>query len=83
LSTIARAERIVVLEGGRIVESGGYRELVLGGKEKGERFRSLMAAQLSAADTGVVGNGKVGKKEEDWERVEAEEVVGEGKQPRP
>ncbi|KAF8963598.1 ATP-binding cassette transporter [Flammula alnicola] len=27
LSTIARAERIVVLEGGRIVESGTYREL--------------------------------------------------------
>lgn len=28
LSTIARAERIVVLEGGRITESGTYRELV-------------------------------------------------------
>jgi len=28
LSTIARAERIVVLEGGRIVESGSYHELV-------------------------------------------------------
>jgi len=28
LSTIARAERIVVLEGGCIVESGSYQELV-------------------------------------------------------
>ena len=28
LSTIARAERIVVLEGGRITESGTYSELV-------------------------------------------------------
>jgi len=28
LSTIARAERIVVLEGGRITESGSYAELV-------------------------------------------------------
>ncbi|KAF9450097.1 hypothetical protein P691DRAFT_666011 [Macrolepiota fuliginosa MF-IS2] len=46
LSTIARAEKIVVLEGGRIVESGSYRELA--GRE-GSRFRTLMAAQLSAA----------------------------------
>jgi len=46
LSTIARAERIVVLEGGRITESGTYRELV--GREN-SRFRTLMAAQLNAA----------------------------------
>jgi len=46
LSTIARAERIVVLEGGRITESGTYRELV--GREN-SRFRALMAAQLNAA----------------------------------
>lgn len=46
LSTIARAERIVVLEGGRITESGTYRQLV---KRKDSRFRALMAAQLSAA----------------------------------
>ncbi|CAA7258984.1 unnamed protein product [Cyclocybe aegerita] len=46
LSTIARAERIVVLEGGRISESGTYNELV---GRKDSRFRALMAAQLNAA----------------------------------
>ncbi|KIM40361.1 hypothetical protein M413DRAFT_177897 [Hebeloma cylindrosporum] len=46
LSTIARAERIVVLEGGRISETGTYRELV--GRQD-SRFRALMAAQLNAA----------------------------------
>jgi ABC-type glutathione transport system ATPase component len=82
LSTIARAERIVVLEGGRIVESGGYRELVLGGKDKGERFRSLMAAQLSAADTSVGGSGKERERDGDWGQVGVEEVVVEDKQQR-
>jgi len=47
LSTIARAERIVVLEGGRITESGSYRELVA---REGSRFRALMAAQLTAVE---------------------------------
>ncbi|KAJ7099509.1 P-loop containing nucleoside triphosphate hydrolase protein [Mycena belliarum] len=46
LSTIARAERIVVLEDGGIVESGTYRELV---SRQDSRFRALMAAQLNAA----------------------------------
>ncbi|KAF8886029.1 P-loop containing nucleoside triphosphate hydrolase protein [Infundibulicybe gibba] len=46
LSTIARAERIVVLEDGRITESGTYRELV---NREDSRFRVLMAAQLNAA----------------------------------
>ncbi|TRM67785.1 P-loop containing nucleoside triphosphate hydrolase protein [Schizophyllum amplum] len=49
LSTIARAERIVVLEGGRITESGTYRELA---RNPDSRFRALMAAQLDAADGG-------------------------------
>ncbi|KAG6813754.1 hypothetical protein H0H92_007706 [Tricholoma furcatifolium] len=44
LSTIARAERIVVLEDGRITESGTYRHLV---NRVDSRFRALMAAQLS------------------------------------
>ncbi|TFK50936.1 P-loop containing nucleoside triphosphate hydrolase protein [Heliocybe sulcata] len=46
LSTIARAERIVVLEDGRITESGTFNELVA---QEGTRFRALMAAQLTAA----------------------------------
>lgn len=50
LSTIARAERIVVLEDGRITESGTYRELV---GRKDSRFRVLMAAQLGAAEAGL------------------------------
>ncbi|KAF9012587.1 ATP-binding cassette transporter [Cyathus striatus] len=47
LSTIARAERIVVLEGGRITESGSFRKLV---NQENSRFRALMAAQLAAAN---------------------------------
>jgi len=50
LSTIARAERIVVLEGGHITESGTYRELV---ERLDSRFRALMADQLIAAQAGV------------------------------
>ncbi|KAH9985450.1 P-loop containing nucleoside triphosphate hydrolase protein [Russula vinacea] len=45
LSTIARAERIVVLEDGHITETGTYRELV---QRESSRFRKLMAAQLNA-----------------------------------
>ncbi|KIY65318.1 hypothetical protein CYLTODRAFT_379636 [Cylindrobasidium torrendii FP15055 ss-10] len=48
LSTIARAERIVVLEDGRITESGTYRQLV---NNPDSRFRALMATQLDAAAT--------------------------------
>ncbi|KAJ4483582.1 P-loop containing nucleoside triphosphate hydrolase protein [Lentinula aciculospora] len=48
LSTIARAERIVVLEDGRITESGTYRQLV---NDPSSRFRTLMAEQLHAAST--------------------------------
>ncbi|KAI5988152.1 P-loop containing nucleoside triphosphate hydrolase protein [Pisolithus albus] len=50
LSTIARAERIVVLEDGRITESGTYRELLA---RRDSRFRVLMAAQLGAAEAGL------------------------------
>lgn len=50
LSTVTRAERIVVLEDGRITESGTYRELV---GRKDSRFRVLMAAQLGAAEAGL------------------------------
>ncbi|KAH9066008.1 P-loop containing nucleoside triphosphate hydrolase protein [Lactarius deliciosus] len=50
LSTIARAERIVVLEDGHITETGSYRELV---QRESSRFRSLMAAQLNAGEEHV------------------------------
>jgi len=46
LSTIARAERIVVLEDGHITETGSYRQLV---NREGSRFRELMAAQLNTS----------------------------------
>ncbi|EJD46962.1 hypothetical protein AURDEDRAFT_113579 [Auricularia subglabra TFB-10046 SS5] len=46
LSTVARAERIVVLEDGRVSEMGTYRELVT---RENSRFRELMHAQLDAA----------------------------------
>lgn len=46
LSTIARAEKIVVLEDGHVTEMGTYRQLV---HKEGSRFRALMAAQLNAA----------------------------------
>ncbi|KAK7691345.1 hypothetical protein QCA50_004740 [Cerrena zonata] len=46
LSTIARAERIVVLEDGHITETGSYRDLV---NQPDSRFRTLMAAQLTAS----------------------------------
>ncbi|KAJ7747766.1 P-loop containing nucleoside triphosphate hydrolase protein [Mycena metata] len=46
LSTIAGAQRIVVLEDGRVVESGTYRELI---SRKDSSFRTRMAVQLDAA----------------------------------
>lgn len=51
LSTIARAERIVVLEGGKITESGTYRQLV---SQPNSRFRVLMAAQLDKTTAGIL-----------------------------
>ncbi|KAF9560984.1 hypothetical protein CPC08DRAFT_707705 [Agrocybe pediades] len=69
LSTIARAERIVVLEGGRITESGTYQELV--GREN-SRFRALMAAQLNAAAGEKVG-AIDGSEDTDKEAIAEEE----------
>lgn len=43
LSSIARAERVVVLENGVVSEEGSYKELA---KDANSRFRHLMAAQL-------------------------------------
>lgn len=45
LSTISRSERVVVLENGKITESGTYHQLVY---NPDSRFRVLMAAQLAA-----------------------------------
>jgi len=56
LSTIARAEKIVVLEDGQISESGTYRQLV---NKEGSRFRKLMAAQLNTAGGGSMGAAPV------------------------
>ncbi|KAF9047476.1 P-loop containing nucleoside triphosphate hydrolase protein [Panaeolus papilionaceus] len=70
LSTIARAERIVVLEGGRIVESGTYRELV---DKEDSRFRALMAAQLNAA----AGESLAASDATAGQEPEVEEVVEE------
>ncbi|KAF8911548.1 P-loop containing nucleoside triphosphate hydrolase protein [Gymnopilus junonius] len=66
LSTIARAERIVVLEGGRITESGTYQQLV---DRPDSRFRFLMAAQLNAA-----AGEKIDADSEAAEEQESEEV---------
>ncbi len=46
LSTVKNADRIVVLDGGRIVESGTYRELL---QRKG-RFHDLVTRQLLQSD---------------------------------
>jgi len=45
LSTVRDADLILVFEHGRIVERGGYRELIA----KGGRFAELVAAQLEPA----------------------------------
>ena len=45
LSTIARAEKVAVLENGRIVEFGLYKGLAF---KEDSKFRELMGAQLDA-----------------------------------
>ncbi|KAJ7503059.1 P-loop containing nucleoside triphosphate hydrolase protein [Mycena galericulata] len=77
LSTIARAERIVVLEDGKIVETGTYHQLV---SRQDSRFRALMAAQLNAAAGEKV---LVDDPEEDAEvEQETEEVPAETIRPQ-
>ncbi|KAI0067647.1 hypothetical protein BV25DRAFT_1819042 [Artomyces pyxidatus] len=89
LSTIARAERIVVLEDGRITETGTYRELV---QREGSRFRVLMAAQLNTAEPGAVSDDDASAATqspsdvEDGQEVtieEKEEVPDEARDKRP
>ncbi|KAJ7072757.1 P-loop containing nucleoside triphosphate hydrolase protein [Mycena amicta] len=76
LSTIARAERIVVLEDGKIVESGTYHQLVSRGDS---RFRALMAAQLTAAAGQRVTSETVPVPEEVAEEENPEDGVAEVK----
>jgi ABC-type multidrug transport system fused ATPase/permease subunit len=47
LSTIQRAEKVAVLDEGRIVEFGTYKELA--GRE-GSKFREVMGAQIAAVE---------------------------------
>lgn len=48
LSTVSNADRIVVLDGGRIVETGTHRELLA----RGGRYAALVSAQLGEGDGG-------------------------------
>ncbi|KAH9957683.1 P-loop containing nucleoside triphosphate hydrolase protein [Russula dissimulans] len=74
LSTIARAERIVVLEDGHITETGTYRELI---QRENSRFRALMAAQLNA--TGEENPPALWPKDEARRQTEhADEVLPSG-----
>lgn len=64
LSTIRSAGSILVLDKGRIVESGKFAEL----DQPGTRFRSLMAAQLEASGPGAVES--TGEEEGEAHKVE-------------
>ncbi|KZT04839.1 uncharacterized protein LAESUDRAFT_703148 [Laetiporus sulphureus 93-53] len=76
LSTIARAEKIVVLEEGHVTEMGTYRQLI---NNPDSRFRVLMAAQLNAA----AGESPVAQTEEAAEEHEEdEEEVRDVSEPR-
>ncbi len=50
LSSVIHADRILVLERGRVVETGGHRELL----ESGGTYARLMAAQAQAGDSEVM-----------------------------
>ncbi|KAI0260168.1 P-loop containing nucleoside triphosphate hydrolase protein [Gloeopeniophorella convolvens] len=91
LSTIARAERIVVLEDGRVTETGTYRQLA---QKEGSRFRALMAAQLTAATNentaatneniveSAAENGNSEETEEHGETEHADEVLLKDEEPQ-
>jgi len=53
LSTVRDADRILVMEEGRVVESGGWEELVV----RGGAFASLYEAQFARAGGGLKGRG--------------------------
>jgi len=68
LSTIARAERIAILEDGRITEAGTYRQLL---NRPNSRFRALMAAQLNS----LVGESSDGDASGAPETLETKETI--------
>lgn len=70
LSTIARADRVVVLDGGKIVEQGRFYELA---SREDSKFRELMKAQYSAASTERASSTSAEVEEEVEEAEELEE----------
>ena len=56
-STVRRADRIVVLEHGRITEDGSHGELMEAGGEYARMFRLQASSYLSAADPGSADPG--------------------------
>ncbi|KAG9043439.1 ATP-binding cassette permease mdl1 [Tulasnella sp. UAMH 9824] len=75
LSTIARADRVVVLDGGKIVEQGRFYELA---SREDSKFRELMKAQYSAASTERASSTSSEVEEEDEEEEIEESEQGEG-----
>jgi ATP-binding cassette subfamily B protein len=54
LSTAARSDRILVLDGGRVVEDGSHQQLLADGGRYAELWRSYLAGGPEKADSGLV-----------------------------
>ncbi|KAK0565644.1 ATP-binding cassette permease mdl1 [Tilletia horrida] len=68
LSTIRSASRVMVLDGGKIVESGTFAEL----DRPGTKFRKLMATQLEVGGGSEVGSHDAQKANDEVEEVKVE-----------
>ncbi|KAK0544769.1 ATP-binding cassette permease mdl1 [Tilletia horrida] len=68
LSTIRSASRVMVLDGGKIVESGTFAEL----DRPGTKFRKLMATQLEVGGGSEVGSHDAHKANDEVEEVKVE-----------
>ncbi len=77
LSSIARANRVVVVEAGKVTEEGLYRDLSV---REGSRFRSLMAAQLLLEKTRTGGSKEDESATNDSRKEEAAENGDAGKE---